>query len=286
MLAIRKRAAGSISDIKVALAPIRGKNNDILASAFLREAKTTPVSSERIRNSRQSLFDIQEAIREISSKADDAMGKCNEAATALQQHFSTPPEQELIETECVDRYIHLIRMQKKLRSLEEQANVVDVQLRDMEATFSQTELLKCLTSKRYAVEPLSIANALAGLPIMGCRQSHYRCSAMPYESESHLSYRLLCSINEIWRKRPTKPLDHPIDFFKEGVLDLEHSSARDCLMKNWHDFKLAVEESWNPGSYFGDELPFVITRTFVSLVSESKAPAQRIIAAKDELRDR
>ena len=37
---------------------------------------------------------------------------------------------------------------KKLRSLEEEANVVEVQLRDQEAVFYQTELLSYLTTKR------------------------------------------------------------------------------------------------------------------------------------------
>ena len=165
--------------------------------------------------------------------------------------------------------------------------MVEVQLRNQEAVFYQTELLSYLTTKRGTVEPLSIANALAGLPIMGWRQSYDRCSAMQYESEPHLSYRLLCAINEIWRKRPENLVPHPVDFFRLGVLDLpsKHSSARDYLMKNWHDFKVSLEESWNPDSYFGDELPFVIARTFINVVSVPKSPAERIMAAKEELQD-
>src|SRR5205814_1205314 len=44
-------------------------------------------------------------------------------------------------------------------------------LRDKEAAFSQSELLKFIHARKYARNPLQFANAMAGLPDMGWHQS-------------------------------------------------------------------------------------------------------------------
>jgi hypothetical protein len=287
MLSIRRRTQGSINDIRAALAPLQEKSNGSLARSLLHETKPVLVSSEQIRRLRHSLFELGKSIQEKSAEVNEATWKCNEVIAAFAQPVSlTSKDQETIEGECIERYTRLIRAQKKLRNLEERANAETTQLRDQEAAFYQAELLNYLISKRCAVEPLSIANALAGLPTMRWRQSYDRCSEMQYEAEPHPSYSLLCSVNEIWRKRPDELVSDPIEFFKQAVLKLpKHSSARTYLMKNWSDFRGALKSSWNPDNYFGDELPFVITRTFLRFVDRLKSPKERIMAVKGELHE-
>ena len=47
---------------------------------------------------------------------------------------------------------------------------------DERAFLAQSELLKFIRSRRYAFTPVNLANAMAGLPEMGWRQSAKRCS--------------------------------------------------------------------------------------------------------------
>jgi hypothetical protein len=287
LLSIRKRPRSSIQDIQSVLAPLKEKSNGILASALLRQAAPGATTSELIRQSRKSLSDLDQTIRRMSSEVNDAIWRCNETTTALEQRLSDQPQRETIENECIQRYVHRIRLQKNFPALEQEAAVAARNLADEEANFCQTQLLKFLTSRgRYVIEPLSLANVLAGLPVMAWRQSYDRCSAMPYTSDPHFSYRLLRAIIEICEKRPAGDLTSLLDFFKTRVSELkkEHSSARDYLRKNWHDFRIAVEECWG-GVYSADEFAFAVTRTCIRIVSLSKTPAQRILAEKEELKD-
>jgi hypothetical protein len=287
LLSIRKRPRSSVEDTQSVLAALKEKSNGGLVSAFLRQAALGATNSDLIRRSRQSLSDMDERIRRTSSGIYDQTYRCNETAAALQQQFSDETEREIIENECIHRYVHLIRLNKNLPMLEEERAATEKKLADEEASFCQTQLLNYLTSRgRYAIEPLSLANALAGLPIMAWRQSYDRCSAMPYESQPHLSYRLLRAIVEMWAKRPDSTLASPAEFFKTRVSELknEHASARDYLKKNWYDLRLAIQESLKAG-YSGDEFAFAITRTCIRLMLAPKTPGQRILAENEELED-
>jgi hypothetical protein len=285
LLTIRKRGQGTINDIQIALTPLLEKNNGGLARSLLCKTEEIVASSEHIRKSRQAFSELNESVQRQTLEVNDATWKCNEIIPAFAQPSLVFPE-GAIENECIERYVYLIRAQRKLRSLEEEAKHEAERLRAQEAAFYQMELLNYLTSKRYAVEPVSIANALAGLPTMGWRQSYDRCAKMQYETEPHLVCQLLQAMSEIWRNRPDTLLTDPTTFFKSGVLDLatKHSSARAYLMNNWHDFITAIDQCWNADKYFGEELPFVLTSAFIKNRSVPKTAAERLLASKDRLK--
>jgi hypothetical protein len=286
LLSIRRRPRSTVQDIQSVLAPLRKKPKGGLACAFLRQAAPGEANSELIRRSRQSLSDMYERLRRTSSEANDQIYKCNATAAALQQQLADQTERETIENECIQRYAHFVRLHKTVQALEQEKAAAEKKLADDEANFCQTQLLNYLTSRgRYAIEPLSLGNALAGLPIMAWRQSYERCSEMPYELLAHFSYRLLRVIIEIWRKRPEGALESLADFFKNAALSLggDDVSVRDYLRTNWHDFKIAIEESLKAG-YSGDAFAFAVTRMCISIVSAPKTPTQQILAEKEELK--
>jgi len=61
------------------------------------------------------------------------------------------------------------------RTLDRIRGQLEVQIRDLEPSFARHELFRFLKSKRYEITPESLANATAGLPYMGWRQSMRRC---------------------------------------------------------------------------------------------------------------
>jgi hypothetical protein len=133
------------------------------------------------------------------------------------------------------------------------------------------------------MEPLSIANALAGLPMMGWRQSYDRCSAMPYDSQSHLWYRVFKTIEEIWRQQPGSTAVSA-EFFKSKLKKLrnKHGYVRDYFWRNWRDLRLAIEECGKL-NYSASEMPFVISHLFIGLVSSQKTFAEQLLADKEQI---
>jgi hypothetical protein len=63
----------------------------------------------------------------------------------------------------------------RYRTLDESRKQVEVQIRDLEPSLARQELFRFVKSKRYEVNAESLANAAAGLPYMGWRQSMRRC---------------------------------------------------------------------------------------------------------------
>jgi hypothetical protein len=286
LISIRKRKKSSIQDIQTALTPARGKGNGGLVTNFVH---TTVDMSDtaQVRQGRKDLFDLAERIREVGAEVSDADWRCNETINALLQPDAGPGEKEIVEDETTQRCIRLIRLRKKMFSLEQEAGWAAEKLADQEAYVSQSQLLDYLQSGRYAVEPLSIGNAMAGLPLMGWRQSYDRCSAMPYETESHFNYRLLQAVVAIWDKRPERSIESPADFFKAGILSLPKSrgSIRDHVRKYWRDFRVSIEECSKTG-YSDFELPFALTRIFIASVLKQKSLAEQILSQREELSDR
>lgn len=67
------------------------------------------------------------------------------------------------------------REMNRYRILDERRRQVEIQIRDLEPSFARQELFRFVKSKRYEINAESLANAAAGLPYMGWRQSMRRC---------------------------------------------------------------------------------------------------------------
>lgn len=88
---------------------------------------------------------------------------------------ATSAEQDVILEAINKRARVLARAGAEYTALRDQEKALEELLRDGEAYFARTEFLKFCKSKRYRLVPLNVANALAGLPLIGCRHSIRRC---------------------------------------------------------------------------------------------------------------
>jgi len=96
-------------------------------------------------------------------------------------------EQDLICDALYQRARTLARTGAEYMALAQQEKELDLRIKNGEAYFARNEFLRFCTSKRYTLNPLNIANALAGLPFIGCRQSVRRCKKWP-DDPTGLSY--------------------------------------------------------------------------------------------------
>lgn len=77
-----------------------------------------------------------------------------------------------------------------IRELTRSHEEISEVLRGREAYICQFELLDFLTSQRYTLAPLSLANAMAGLPLIAWRQSIKRCAEKIQRNGGTLSYQI------------------------------------------------------------------------------------------------
>jgi hypothetical protein len=102
---------------------------------------------------------------------------CAEAEEALKQ--ADIEGKKLIEEELMSEKPRLDQLRKQLEKARSDAEDLHEAVLGQETRWYCSELLKFLCGKKlYAINPFKLANALAGLPVMGWRESYSRCSKM------------------------------------------------------------------------------------------------------------
>jgi hypothetical protein len=194
-----------------------------------------------------------------------------------------PIVKETILLEITRRRESFAGMAENVQKLESEREASYKKVLGQESYFCRSQLLHFLHARRYAVKPRPLANALAGLSYMRWRQSHLRCSKMAYDNEPHLWYRTWEAMRKIWRRNRTEFGKPPVEFFRTAILKLPKKSAvRQYICKNWRDFRIAIEQSWDPHCPF-ERVPFALTANFVQNVMRPKNSVEQVLAAQEQL---
>jgi hypothetical protein len=119
------------------------------------------------------------------------------------------------------------------------------QLQRQEASFARQEIFRFLASRRYELNPLSLANAVANLPYSGWRQSMKRNtnSRSKIVNGSHMQvFKAIRFLSESANKQSEKDI---VSVFRAGIplLPSRHSLARIELAKNWFFLERATRQS-------------------------------------------
>jgi hypothetical protein len=162
----------------------------------------------------------------------------------------------------------VIRYTKKFADAEEEYQAATKRQVEMEkliaegeANFARTEFLRFLKSKRYRLNPVNIANALAGLPYIGWRQSAKRCKKCPSPAADGFKIGIFGTIRRIVLSNTRKS-----DLVKhaESWLRLQNpkrSYAVAELQENWFYLQIAINGALTAHVRTPD-LPFVITKQY------------------------
>lgn len=290
LLCIRKRRSSTIEDIRKAFEIVKGKPHCDSAEVFLRGSPIQTTRKELLSNRIRS-NNLHYEIQRLQSERPKLQLACTEAENALKE--ANAEDKERIQAEVNRRREGLRQLEESLSRAGSEIAELDKTVRGQEVHWYCSQLIDFLhyrriarnASPRYGLNPLNLANSLAGLDQMGWRQSHRRCSKMREDSFRQLPYSVFLLISWIWERRSRKFREAPVDFFRMQFLNppkKKGDSPRDMLCEKWRDLRMAIEESWNP-KHPSAFIPYAITSAFFGNLYRMKSPVDRVLEGQERL---
>lgn len=290
LVCIRKRRSSTIEDVRKVFQIVKGKPHCDLADIFLRGSPLQTTLKDLLSNRIRSNNLYSEA-QELHSKCPQLQIACTEAENALKD--ANAKDKETIQAELNRRRERLLQLEERHTKAQNEIPELDKKVRDQQVYWYCSQLLDFLhcrrsarsASPRYALDPLNLANALAGLNNMGWRQSHRRCAAMPADSFRQLPYCVFLLISRIWERRREEFREAPLEFFRAQLMKWpreKDNSTRDHLREKWRDLRIAIEESWNANHPSG-LIPYAITSAFLKKLNRVKSSVDRVLEDQEKL---
>lgn len=147
--------------------------------------------------------------------------------------------------------------------------------------FSQCDFLKFVVQKRALHHPRQLAKALAGLPLMACRESFTRCKDFEFHNEPHFNYYAFDLIDKAWARRKTGDRTRALIALAHEQIERirKADSRRQLMLDRFNDLRDAVESvaSARPQPLPG-EVPYLVTAQFLDSFSRPKTPFERVLS--------
>ncbi len=282
LLQIRERPTSTIDDVREAFRPVKEKpHNSGLATAFYRETVESATPAE-VHKNRKRVGELQAEVHHGGTKLNDIQRSIRDVEEALK--IAPVEDRNTFQEEMTRRQQALLQLQSEISRLTIERDTLDKKSLAQEAYVYASELLDFLLSGRRAVNAKNVANALAGLPMMGWRQSHLRCSRMPL-NEPRLHYQVLAVILKLWKRRRGESKESLTEFFKTQLpkLPKKFGYTRDFLLESWRDLRLAIEECLSRQHEDG-EAPYALTSVFMRNTRNQKSTLERMQAEQEKLK--
>src|SRR5271169_3791819 len=216
-----------------------------------------------------------------------------------------PDELKVLQTDFAKYETELWSASEKLNSARLREETLKDRLEALEASFAQEELAEIIRENRCTRRnPLRIANAMAGLPILSARVSYVRCSKIKCPVWPRLDFRVVKFIESTWNRRhryselSTMALfDQEIKRLRKTVTreELPESVAqslyekrvendlRSHLGKNRRFLRLAIEKSLGTTDIDQTQIPFLIASNFTMILGELRTPLTLALAERERI---
>jgi len=249
----------TILQIRSALAPF---NTGIYADRFkiFLRPSATYATTLAMRKTRLQQGEVIEQLQAAFNEEQVARQSVERIEQALRQASGTT-DQHAMENEHVRRTASLLVVQKHRADLDTRNRNLTEKLADDESGFAQTELLDFILEHRYSFTPLNFSNAMAGLPLMGWRQSSKRCVRWPCELANGLAYRQFKVIAACLRSDvKSHPLVERMRLFLQRKTKRGDNAVTE-LKKKWYYLCRATEQVERE-DHPPESLPFRIMAEF------------------------
>jgi hypothetical protein len=213
-----------------------------------------------------------EHLRKVSWALDEARGD----SRRMVKRARKKRRKEAAKVE--QRYLALLRKEEQLR----------LRLKDLEASFARNEVFRFLKSKRHGLTPLSLANAAAGLPYMGWRQSTRRTTKVPCPLANGTTHQVFKAIRYLTTTSNRRTANALVASFRDRIPQLpsRYQYPKTELAENWFCLERAIRQAYGAQPH-PRALHCEIARRY-SKMTRSRTPVEEVLAdlAKIDLRKR
>jgi hypothetical protein len=174
------------------------KNDDQYVVKCLLRPSSTPASPKWLTVTRRKLGDLNRALYDAS----DAREKCRQSLETAERALSanlSDGEKAVVQDQVTKRTEKFAHADAEYSAIADRQKKMQELLLDGQASFAREEFLRFCKSNRYRLRPLNMANALAGLPHIGWRQSAKRCKKSAAPGADGLSLQVFGTIQSILR---------------------------------------------------------------------------------------
>lgn len=282
LLQIRDKRSSTLRDIRKALEPLKEMaHNSGLAEFFYHQTLESAKPAEVLKIGRR-VGELDAEIVKVQGKCREYFQLCLDADRAMK--ISGPDDEGIIRKAALNRFQRLLQTTSALRGLEGDRERLHKKSVDQSAYVFQAELLDFLRSRRYAVSPRNLGDALAGLPGMKWRQSFERRSGMQFNSPAQ-EYEVFELLLVICSRLPDETDEHPREFIRAELLKRSRSSdnTRRFLRDHWRDLRLAIDECWQPRADSSSAFPFALSSAFMRNARRQKDAREELLADTEKL---
>src|SRR5579859_714345 len=247
--------------------PDKNWNQHYIAKALLR-SPSTPATPKWITEKRRQLGELNEALQDGYRVRE----KCRNALETAQR-ASTPDlsegEKAIVQDQVSRRNQKLAQAEADYAALGKREREIREDLLDGEAYIARMECVRFCRANRYRLTPLNIANALAGVPYIGWRQSANRCGKLAAQNANGQAIQIFMAIERTVRSSVRRA-----NLIKEAEKWLRAQRGKkknlgvSALQEKWFYLRWAIKTVIEADPRVQTrELPFAIAREYWKRVS-------------------
>jgi len=256
-----KKPEDVIEAIRVWDNPNQSTGDHYIAKCLLRPS-SVPVTQKWLNTQRRELGKLNNAVRDASATLEKRNNELDTAKRALSDHLSDGDKAAVLD-QISRRGQKLSDAKSEFDSLQKQQREVEGRLLDGEASFARNEFARFCASNRYRLEPVNIANAIAGLPLIGWRQSITRCKKHPSNRGGGQSIQIFRTIERIVRScvRRSDLMEHAEKWLRDKKTQKSHGAT--VLRNKWYYLRWSIKTVLDADPRVSTRnLPFAITREY------------------------
>ena len=264
---------------------------DAVHEQFLRPFLSPTIieaSASDIRATKKDLGHLVKRMYELMPKVDEDTRRLRESGWAVNQNIWSEQLGVLVK-EHILRLASFRNAAREMDHVQKELKTLETRLADQEAYYAQHELLKFIGYGKYAHNPRNLAQAMAGLPQIGCWQSFQRCEKQPSplwptrpEETPPLSYQVFEIIAECWNHRDREPDKAFLNLLRDRIRPIPQSNfLRSHLTEQWRYLRQAVEQTNLKQTVLG-AVPYRVFGKLMKNIAQPRSAEESVLAAKEQ----
>jgi hypothetical protein len=239
----------------------QNRHNQHYVAQTLLGASSGAATAKQLNEKRRRLGHLNTALREASDWRDKCRGSLELAQRAINPELSVG-ERAVVEEQIAKRADRLSQAEAEYQAARDRQQKMEQLLKEGESHFARAEFVKFLRSNRYRLTPLNVANALAGLPYIGWRQSAKRCKPHAAPGANGGSMQIFNTIRRIVESctRKSELIKHAERWLKAQSGTKSYGVTE--LRKDFYYLRWSIKTVLEAGSVRRRDLPFAIAREY------------------------